>query len=152
MRVWPIWVPSGVLAGLALFLAASASAQSPVPDLSGKDSHWIKDADKNCWAANPTPEPGESVAWTGACEDGLVTGEGTLTWSLKGKVVGRDTGTFKGGELSGYGRITQTGGPSFEGEFPGKGVLTFPNGKKAAAQSVKEEFGWSIEQYTPPTR
>jgi hypothetical protein len=138
------------MCGLALFLACPASAQTPTPDLSGKDSHWIKDTDKNCWAANPNPEPGERVAWTGACENDLVTGEGTLTWSVRGKVVGRDTGTFKNGELSGYGRISQTDGPSFEGEFPGKGVLTFPNGKKAAAQSVKEVFGWSIEQYTPP--
>jgi hypothetical protein len=144
MRAWP-----GAIAGFALLFAAGASAQSPAPDLSGNDSRWIKDAEKDCWAANPNPEPGESVAWTGACENGLVTGEGTLTWSIKGKVVGRDSGTFKNGELSGYGRITQVGGPSFEGEFPGKGVLTFPNGKKAAAQSVKEVFGWSIEQYTP---
>ena len=139
----------GAIAGFALFLASGAWAQSPAPDLSGSDTHWIKDADKNCWAANPDPEPGESVAWTGECENGLVTGEGTLTWSIKGKVIGRDQGTFKGGELSGHGRITQTGGPSFEGEFPGKGVLTFPNGKKVSAQSVKEAFGWSIEQSTP---
>jgi hypothetical protein len=139
----------GAIAGFALFLASGAWAQSPAPDLSGNDTHWIKDADKNCWAANPDPEPGESVAWTGGCENGLVTGEGTLTWSIKDKIIGRDQGTFKGGELSGYGRITTVGGPSFEGEFPGKGVLTFPNGKKVAAQSVKEVFGWSIEQYTP---
>jgi hypothetical protein len=144
MRVWP-----GVIAGFALFFAGSASAQSPARDLSGNDTHWIKDAEKNCWAANPNPEPGESVAWTGACENGLVSGEGTLTWSIRGKVVGRDQGTFKDGELSGHGSITQTGGASFEGDFPGKGVLTLPNGKKVAAQSVKEVFGWSIEQSAP---
>ena len=140
----------GAMAGLALSVAGGASAQSPAPDLSGNDAHWIKDADKNCWAANPNPEPGESVSWTGGCENGLVSGDGTLTWSIRGKVVGRDEGTFESGELTGYGRITQVGGPTFEGEFPGKGVLTFPNGKKVAAQSVKEVFGWSIEQYTPP--
>ena len=144
MRVWP-----GALCGITLLLAAGASAQTPTPDLSGRDNHWIKDAEKNCWAANPTPEAGESVAWTGACENGLVTGEGTLTWSVRGKVVGRDTGTFKNGELSGHGRITQTGGASFEGEFPGKGVLILPNGKKLAAESIKEVYGWSIEQSAP---
>jgi hypothetical protein len=140
----------GVTAALALFTSLGAWAQSAAPDLSGNDAHWIKDPEKNCWAANPNPEPGESVSWTGACEGGLVSGDGTLTWSIRGKVVGSDQGSFKGGELSGYGRITQVGGPSFEGEFPGKGVLTFPNGKKVAAQTVKEVFGWSIEQYTPP--
>jgi hypothetical protein len=136
----------GAIAGFVLFFAVGASAQSPAPDLSGNDTHWIKDTDKNCWAANPDPEPGESVAWTGECENGLVSGEGTLTWSIRGQVVGSDLGTFRKGELFGHGRITQTGGPSFEGEFPGKGVLIFPNGKKVSAQSVKEVFGWSIEQ------
>jgi hypothetical protein len=67
---------------------------------------------------------------------------------LNGKVSGRDVGGFKNGELTGHGRIFFADGASFEGEFPGEGVLTAPDGRKVRAQSVKEPAGWSIEQIT----
>jgi hypothetical protein len=125
-------------------------AQSAAPDLSGRDPHWIKDAAKDCWAANPDPEVGETVTWTGGCSKGLLSGEGTLSWYLNGRLLGFDEGTFRNGELSGHGRINQTGGTSFEGEFPGKGVLTLPDGRKIPAESIKEAAGWSIEQSSSP--
>ena len=136
----------GTLAGLLACLAFSALAQSATPDLSGRDPHWIKDAAKNCWAADPDPQAGETVTWTGACAGGLVNGQGTLTWYLNGRLFGRDEGTFKNGELFGHGRITRVNGASFEGEFPGKGVITLPGGQKVSAVSIKEAVGWSIEQ------
>src|SRR5258707_407754 len=46
--------PRGAMAALALFWACGAAAQT-VPDLSGRDPHWIRDAATNCWAANPDP-------------------------------------------------------------------------------------------------
>lgn len=124
-------------------------AQVGPPDLSGRDPHWIKDTVKNCWAADPDPQAGESVTWTGTCAGGLVNGEGTLTWYLNGRLFGRDEGTFKNGELFGHGRVTRAGGASFEGEFPGKGVITLPGGQKVDAVSIKEAVGWSIEQAPP---
>jgi hypothetical protein len=139
----------GTFASLLALLVLPALAQVAPPDLSGRDPHWIKDTAKNCWAANPDPETGESVAWTGACAGGLVNGEGTLTWYLNGRLVGRDEGTFRNGELSGHGRFTQANGASFEGEFPGKGVLMLPDGQKIQAESIKEIAGWSIEQSPP---
>jgi hypothetical protein len=135
----------GTLAAALVCLAFPASAQNAKPDLSGRDPHWIKDAAKNCWAANPDPEQGERVTWTGGCSEGLLSGEGTLTWYLNGRLMGRDEGTFQNGELFGHGRITQAGGPTFEGEFPGKGVL-MPDGQMIPAESIKETAGWSIEQ------
>ena len=92
------------------------------------------------------------MTWTGACAGGLVNGEGTLTWYLNGRLFGRDEGTFKNGEIFGHGRITRAGGASFEGEFPGKGVITLPGGQKVDAVSVKEAVGWSIEQAPSPRR
>lgn len=143
----------GAIAGVAMLFASGALAQISAPDLSGRDPHWIKDAVRICWAANPHPEPGESITWSGPCENGLVSGEGTLTWYLNGQRAGRDEGSFKNGELSGHGRVTQENGASFEGEFPGKGVITLPDGKKIEAESIKEITGWSIEQARPsPTR
>jgi hypothetical protein len=140
----------GALAGLALFLASAAAAQT-LPDLSGRDPHWIKDPVKDCWAANPDPETGETITWTGTCEGRLLTGQGTLTWYVNGRQVGRDEGNFKDGQLSGHGRISFGDGANFEGEFPGQGVLTLPNGQKVAAVSIAEAAGWSIEQAQPST-
>ena len=141
----------GAIAGFAC-LVASGAAASPAPDFSGRDPHWIKDAAKNCWAANPDPEAGETITWTGACERGLLSGQGTLTWYVNGKQVGRDEGNFRNGELSGHGRIVFADGASFEGEFPGTGVLTLPNGQKMEARAIEETAGWSIETAPPATR
>jgi hypothetical protein len=131
-----------------LLLASSAWAQTG-PDLSGNNPNWIKDNGSNCWAANPDPSPGETISWTGGCENNLLSGTGTLTWYINGKAVGRDEGTFKNGELSGHGRLSFADGASYEGDFPGKGVLTLPNGQKIQAESIHEKAGWSIEQSLP---
>ena len=127
----------------ALIAASPAVAQ---PDFSGHDSHWIKDQASGCWAANPNPEPLETITWTGQCRDMLVSGTGTLSWFRDGRPIGRDEGNFTRGELSGHGRITFEDGSIFEGEFPGRGVLTPPGGNPVDAVSVKESAGWSIEQ------
>ena len=137
-----------VTLGLAAIISSSALAQT-APDLSGKDTHWIKDNSSNCWAANPDPSPGESITWTGACENNLLSGQGTLTWYINGKAVGRDEGNFRNGELSGHGRLSFADGANYEGEFPGKGVLTLPNGQKIEAETIHEQAGWSIEQTHP---
>jgi hypothetical protein len=68
---------------------------------------------------------------------------------LNGRIDGRDEGEFKNGELSGHGRLFFADGAFFEGEFPGEGVLTAPNGRKVPARSVKESTGWSIEEIVP---
>jgi hypothetical protein len=138
-----------------LGLAGPAAAQTnePKPDLSGSDPHWIEDAVAHCWAANPNPEGGETITWSGGCEGGLLSGAGTLTWSRNGRITGRDEGTFKDGRLTGHGRIISSDGTIYEGEFPGTGVLTLPNGQKVRAQAVREFTGWTIEapiQDNPP--
>lgn len=137
------------VAGLVL-LAGAAAAQPATPDFSGNDPHWIEDKSAHCWAANPNPEMGKSITWTGACEGGLLTGMGTLTWYLNGRIDGRDEGEFKNGELSGHGRMYFGDGAFYEGEFPGEGVLTAPDGTKVRAQSIREAAGWSIEQIVAP--
>jgi hypothetical protein len=130
----------------ALLCSATAGAQDEKPDLSGNDPHWIRDPVSQCWAGNPHPQEGESISWSGACEGGLLTGPGTLTWSLKGRVIGRDSGTFKGGILSGRGMITSVDGTFYRGDFPGRGVMMLPDGREVQAQSLREIAGWSIEQ------
>jgi hypothetical protein len=131
-------------------LAAPALAQTDAtPDLSGNDPHWIEDRISHCWAANPHPEANETISWSGACEGGLISGPGTLTWSQNGRITGRDEGTFKDGRLTGCGRIISADGTIYEGEFPGTGVLTLPDGRKVRAQTVREFSGWTIEAPVP---
>lgn len=136
--------PSLVLIALAWPVAALAA-----PDLSGADPHWIKDSASGCWAADPEPEPGESIAWSGACAGGLVSGEGKLTWYKNGRITGTDEGNFKAGEISGHARILRADGTSYEGDFPGAGTITRADGSKVPGVSIKERAGWSIEEARP---
>lgn len=141
---------AGICAAL-IAVAASASAQTdePKPDFSGNDPHWIEDTVAHCWAANPHPEGGETISWSGGCENRLLSGTGTLTWSQNGRITGRDEGTFKEGRLTGHGRIISADGTTYEGDFPGFGMLTLPDGRKVRAQTVREFTGWTIEAPVP---
>lgn len=135
------------LGGAALFVAAiTASSAMAQPDFSGRDPHWIKDEASGCWAANPDPEPLESITWSGQCNGMLVSGAGILSWYLAGRLIGRDEGNFVRGELSGHGKISFADGTTYQGDFPGRGVVTLPSGNRVDAVSVKESAGWSIEQ------
>ena len=63
---------------LIIAAIAAAAVATPVlaqPDLSGRDPHWIRDDATGCWAANPDPEPFETITWTGQCTDGLLSGK-----------------------------------------------------------------------------
>lgn len=133
----------GVTAFCAAIAATTAIAQ---PDFSGRDPHWIRDEASGCWAANPDPEPLETITWSGQCSEMLLSGQGILSWYLDGRLVGRDEGNFVRGELSGHGKITFANGASYEGDFPGRGVMTLPDGNRVDAVSVKESAGWSVEQ------
>jgi MORN repeat len=137
-------------AALASAGAAYAQSESP-PDLSGNDPHWIEDKIAQCWAANPQPQGNETISWSGACEGGLISGPGTLTWSQNGRITARDEGTFKEGRLTGRGRIISSDGAIYDGEFPGTGTLTLPDGRRIRAQTVREFSGWTIEALMPET-
>ena len=134
---------------LAAGVGSAAMAQEARPDLSGNDPHWIEDTVSQCWAANPQPQGNETISWSGACEDRLLSGPGTLTWSQNGRISARDEGTFREGRLAGRGKISTADGATYEGDFPGQGVLTLPDGRKIRAQTVRESTGWTIEAPVP---
>lgn len=129
--------------------AAPAFSQTSAAPEPGIDPHWIYDPQSQCWAGDPDPHPGESIVWTGACEGGRLAGQGTLTWYRDGRIEGRDTGTFKDGILSGHGTIIRVDGAMFEGDFPGRGIVTLADGTTFEATAVREAGGWSIQQAAP---
>jgi hypothetical protein len=145
------WACAVICCASVMAIAPSNAQPAPDvrPDFSGNDPHWIEDPVAQCWAANPHPQDGETVSWSGGCEGGLLSGQGTLTWMLGGRVTGRDQGTFRNGRLTGRGRIDAVDGTSYEGDFPGKGVLTLPDGRKVPARTVRDSSGWSIEEPIP---
>lgn len=124
-------------------IAFNATAQdAPTAD----NAYWIADEATGCLAANPSPVPNESITWNGACVNGLIEGEGVLTWYEGERLLGRDEGNFVAGRLSGRGKIESAEGWSYEGAFPGNGVMRLPDGEEIPAQAVGSNSGWIIQQ------
>jgi len=65
---------------------------------------WIADQRTKCrvWNSSPKP-PNESVIWSGACENGLAQGRGTLEWFRDDKSVEVDQGEWRDGKRNGHG-------------------------------------------------
>jgi len=103
------------------------------PQLTGDDPHWILDPTSQCWVFDGYPSSHETATWSGACKDQLASGEGTVTWYLRGKFVEKRTGSFTLGSLNGHGTATMMDGSTYEGDWVygarhGTGVLTRANG------------------------
>jgi hypothetical protein len=96
------------LAGVALVsLAATAQDRSVEPG-------WITATNQDCKIWNPSPQPNESVTWSGGCKDGLASGKGTLRWTENGRPDAVFDGEYANGKRN------------------GAGVLTLPDGKREA--------------------
>jgi hypothetical protein len=105
-----------------LFVATQAVAQrnnnqtdKPTPD-------WITTSNKPCKVWNPSPEPNESVTWSGECKDGLATGKGILFWTENGKPDVEYDGDYANGKRNGH------------------GVMIFPDGKRIEGFWVNDEM------------
>jgi hypothetical protein len=129
--------PCLTIAFLCVLLPLSAHAQD--------SENWIAD-ESGCLAANPAPSPNERIEWNGDCVEGYISGEGVLTWYQGYVITGRDEGNFVRGSLSGHGRVESFEGWSYEGEFPGAGILKLEDGTEVPAQTLRQNNGWHIEQ------
>ncbi len=109
---------SAFLSAALLACALPAAAQTPA-----KDPYWITATNTPCKVWNPQPQPNESVTWSGACKDGLITGKGLLRWLDNGKVIVEFDGEFRGGKRNGPGVLIAPDGKRSEGVWVGDELL-----------------------------
>ena len=97
-----------------------------------------------CYVWNPSPQPSETVAWTGSCAGGKAQGTGTLTWVHDGGVQTNTGGRLVDGEFNGHwvtrfadGTVAQ--GPFVDGEPNGHWVIRDADGDVAEGPMVDGE-------------
>ena len=112
--------------------AASAAAllTCVLPQARADDeAHWLIDPYTHCALFDANAKPGDSIGWSGDCEAGLATGEGTATFMHGDKQFESFTGAFaKGMALDGPVTVRWGDGWRYEGnevagQFSGSGVL-----------------------------
>jgi TonB family protein len=137
------------------WIIASYSQRAPAYIASDGQTHdhsLIVD-EKGCKLVNLRPHENEAVSWSGACENGLASGEGTLQWFLDGKPNGISTGTFRNGQLEGRGARIAANGDRIEGMFAagrpdGRMLISYTGGKSFEVQFAKgERLSCSAEEY-----
>ncbi len=94
--------PASVLLGQLFLFSVVAAFWAPAAGA----GNVIRDRVSGCGTSNPFPSDGESIRWYGACQDGLLSGHGTLIWYQNGQETQRNEGTFWAGEM--HGPITTT--------------------------------------------
>lgn len=115
-----------VVIGMVVF-ASPVSAQYSPPQ-------WTADARTGCRVWNSSPEPGDSISWTGGCRNSLAQGQGVLQWFMDGKPGSRFEGEYRDGLLNGRGVYVFANGSRYDGEYAddlrsGRGVFTHPDGE-----------------------
>ena len=127
---------------------------------------WITDK-QGCKVANIAPQEGESITWSGECEKGYASGEGTLTWFRNGikteiyegmmvegyaegrgqlkRAGSRYVGEWKHSLQDGRGRYEDADGSWYQGEWSegqphGRGQMMTPDGQLLRGYWNKGEF------------
>jgi len=102
--MWRIAV--GIAIGFLLLGPASAQ-QGP---------GWVT-SQNGCRAWNSVIQPNRTFTWSGACEGGLVSGQGVLQWYENGVPSDRYEGEYRDGKMNGHGIYLAASGERYEGEF-----------------------------------
>ncbi len=115
---------------VALVASVPSFAQTPPAD------GWIVDGKTGCRIRNPTPQPRESVTWSGGCPNGAAEGTGVLQWFDDGRPTDRYEGEMRDGWENGRGIATSTmiadryDGEWREGWRHGRGIYDFASGDR----------------------
>jgi hypothetical protein len=96
---------------------------------------WFADDRTGCKVWDTNPQMNESVTWSGACQNGLAQGLGTLQWFQAGKQSEHGEGEWRDGLRTGHGTYTMASGEHYEGDWRdgtknGHGVKTWANGSR----------------------
>jgi len=126
-----------ILLLLALLLCAFGASAAGDENVA-----WIADS-RGCKVANPFPQPGESIKWSGSCKNGLADGNGVLEWFIDGKPADRYEGPLKQGWAEGKGTLLREGG-RYAGDW--KRSLQDGNGRYDAADGSWYEGEWKDGQ------
>lgn len=125
-------------------IALMVSFLIPVAGLCA-DGDVIFISDKNgCNVANPFPQPGESITWSGDCKNNVADGEGVLQWFVDGKIADKYEGTLKDGWAEGKGTLTRSEGGRYTGDW--KHSLQDGDGRYDAADGSWYEGQWKDGQ------
>lgn len=116
---------SVAIAAAALVASAPSAGQSPP----NSQTHWLSDEQTGCRAPDPDYADGDGIVWSGACANGMVSGQGSLTFLNNGQPQVTITGNFRDGNLeSGRASLAWPDGSKYDGEqvggkFEGQGVF-----------------------------
>ena len=78
---------------------------------------WIVDPVSRCGTSNPFARADEEIRWFGTCEEGRLSGRGTLVWYVEGIESERNEGTFRAGEFHGEVITTYPDGEVIVGSY-----------------------------------
>jgi len=114
----------------AITLPAAAQQGEPQQQAAAADgTHWLRDEQSGCKAPDPDVTDGDGIVWLGACPNGVIDGQGTLTLIDKGQPQVTITGAFHDGNLeSGHATLSWPDGSKYDGDqtggrFNGQGVF-----------------------------
>ncbi len=123
MRSLPI-IAHCIVAVALVALALPALAQADNPRNNPAPPDWITATNQPCKIWNPSPQPNESVTWSGPCEDGYASGEGVLHWTVNGKPDADFEGTYRHGKRNGHGVLRTPDGTRIEGAWVDDKLIT----------------------------
>lgn len=97
-------------------LLGAGVGDGPLAVVAGQPG-WIVDPVSKCATSNPFARADEEIRWFGTCEDGRLTGRGTLVWYIEGIESERNEGTFRAGEFDGEVITTYPDGEVIVGSY-----------------------------------
>ncbi len=103
---------------LARTLFATIFVTAALPGFArGAEPAWIADPRTGCKVVNANPQPNESIAWSGGCDNSFAQGPGVLQWFENGRPAERYEGEMRAGQMEGRGTLNTGDGGHYEGEF-----------------------------------
>ena len=126
-----------------------------IPNIVKANGEWFNTDKPNCKIWNPSPQPEETVIWSGECLNGKAHGKGSEVWRYKengkwvlrllelelvnGKSIGEVKITYENGDI-------YIGALDTNGERSGYGIYTLVNGEVYEGIWKDGEFQYAQKQ------